>query len=327
VNRRVLITGGTGFVGSHAVEAFAATGWEVRALVRDPSRIGWRRGVRVEVVRGALTDRDSLAEAVRECDLVIHCAGLTKALREADYHRVNATAVGEFATLAREAGVKRFVLCSSQAAAGPSRTGSATTEDEEPNPISAYGRSKLAGERHLCEAAGEMQWIILRPPGIMGPRDEQFVPLFRAVVRYGIYPRFGRGGQRYGFVSVHDVVRALVVAGEASSGVNETYFVCNDEPVAWEDASRIIAECANRRARAVRLPRALLHVAGAVSDSWAWMRGKPALLSGDKIREILAPGWICSPAKIRRAWSFACEWSLDATIRDTYESYRAERRL
>lgn len=327
MNRRVLITGGTGFIGSHTVEMFLANGWTVRALIRNPARMTWLTGLPVETSVGRLDDPESLRAAVQDCDSVVHCGGLTKALRTEDLFRINAQAVKDFAVAARAAGTKRFILCSSQAAAGPSRDGAPVTEDDEPRPLSVYGRSKLEGERLLRENAGGMEWIILRPPSVMGPRDEQFLPLFRAVAKFGIYPLFGSDAQRYSFVSVYDLARALLCAAETSSGVNDVYFVAAPEALSWRETAEIIARGSQRRARALRLNGGILKTAGFMSEVVGCLRRKPALLSRDKLREILAPGWVCSSAKIRRTWTFQCEWTAERMILDTLHAYRKANRL
>jgi nucleoside-diphosphate-sugar epimerase len=320
--RRVLITGGTGFIGSHAVEAFLAQQWTVRALVRNPSRLTWLIGLPVETAVGRLDDAESLKAAARGCDVVVHCAGLTKALRREDLFRVNGAAVGEFAAVARQEGVRRFMLCSSQAAAGPSTDGDAVSEDDEPHPLSPYGQSKLQGERLLRENAEHMEWVVLRPPSVLGPRDEQFRGLFRAVVRYGVYPQFGAGTQRYSFISVRDLTRALLTAAEVERGLNDVYFVASSETVTWSELSTAIARAAGRRARPLRLGRQALTALSVISEAAARWRGKPALLSREKLDEIIASGWVCSSEKIRRAWGFECQWPLEATIRDTLNAYR-----
>lgn len=322
MNRRVLVTGGTGFVGSHTVDEYLKAGWIVRALVRNPARLTWLNGLNIEIVRGTLTDVASLAAASEGCDLIVHCAGLTKAVHAREYYRINADATRDLVRVARQNGVRRFVLCSSQAAAGPSFSGVPTREDDEPHPVSEYGRSKLEGERQLRQEAGEMEWVVLRPPAIIGPRDEQFVPLFRAVVHYGIYPRFGKGKRRYSFASVHDVARALLIGTEAESGINQVYFVARTDTMDWADAAAIIAHFVDRKARPLPLNKTLLRIAGSVADAYASLRGKPALLGRDKLREILAAEWVCSVEKIREAWGFECTWSSEQTLHDTYESYR-----
>jgi nucleoside-diphosphate-sugar epimerase len=320
---RVLITGGTGFVGSFTAEAYLAAGWNVRALIRDPLRRKWLEKLPVEFAVGKLDDPHSLREACGGCDVVVHCAALTKTFRREDYFRINADAVGEFAKVAKQTGVKRFVLCSTQAVAGPSAIGKPSLESDPPHPLTSYGESKLAGERKLVENAQGMEWIILRPSAVMGPRDEQFVPLFRGLVRYGLYPQFGGGQQLYSFISVHDLARALLIAGQNAVGMNEIYFVAHPQPLCWEDAALTLGCLLERRVRKLMFPRWLLPVVAIGTHAVAALTRKPALLSRDKLREILAPAWICSTEKISRSWNFQCEWDHEAMLRDTLNAYRA----
>jgi dihydroflavonol-4-reductase len=319
---RVLITGGTGFGGSHAVERYLSAGWTLRALVRNPQKRRWLRGLQVEIAEGRLGDDESLQRAVEGCDLVVHCAAVTKVMDTAELFKTNATDVESFARAARNAGVQRFILCSSQAAAGPSENGGPAHEDDPPRPISLYGKSKLEGEQRLQANAGSMQWVVLRPPAVIGPRDEQFLPLFRSVMRYGLYPVFGAGRQRYSFVGIHDLSRALLMAGETTTGLNATYFVAHDDAIDWADAARTLGRIAGRRVHGLRLGRPLLVVVSSLAEFSARVRGKSALLTRDKIREILSAGWLCSSEKIRRTWGFRCAWSLEDTLRDTLQSYR-----
>jgi nucleoside-diphosphate-sugar epimerase len=327
LSRRVLITGGTGFVGSHAIEIYAAAGWEVRALVRNPSRKAWSEQCNAEVCVGALHNPADLSAAVAGCEVVVHCAGVTKTARRDDYYRINRDAVGLLAQAARAAGVKRFVLCSTHAASGPALDGIASREDDPPRPLTDYGRSKLEGEQVLKDNAGAMEWVILRPPSILGPRDEQFIPLFRGVVRYGIYPRFGAGGQAYSYIYVKDFARALLMAGEAQSGLCDTYFVAHPENLDWAAAAATIAKAAHRRVRVIRIPESVLRVLGELNDLYATVSGKPALLSSDKVKEILARPWVCSTEKIQRVWNFRCEYSTEQALRETLDFYRRTRRL
>ncbi|MBU0690952.1 NAD-dependent epimerase/dehydratase family protein [bacterium] len=321
--KRVLITGGTGFVGSHAVEAYLNAGWTVRAFIRDPNRLVWLSNLNIETAVGKLSDRDSLKRAAEACDTVVHCAGLTKALHKEEFFRVNGDAVRDFAEAAREQGVRRFILCSSQAAAGPSCSEQPRTEADEPAPVSVYGQSKLAGESVLQEAAGDMEWVILRPPAIIGPRDWQFLPLFKGIIKLGLYPKFGSGRQLYSFASVFDVVKALLMAGTYEGPVNQLYFVAHDEPVDWQIASQEIAGYVNRRVRNLTLPAGLLDMIGTFNDAVASVSGKPALLSREKVKEILVSGWVCSNEKIKRDWKFECDYDLRKTLRITYDFYKS----
>jgi dihydroflavonol-4-reductase len=321
VSRRVLITGGTGFVGSHTVEAYLRASWTVRALVRDARRLSWLKELPVEIAVGDVTNPASLPEAVAGCDTVVHCAGLTKAIHAADFFRVNAQGVADLVRVSRDTRCKRFVLCSSQAAAGPSADAQGKREADQATPISTYGESKLAGERELIANAGPMEWVVLRPSAVIGPRDQQFVPLFRAIKSYGVFPRWGTGTQCYSLVYVKDLARALRVAGEVSIGLNSVYFVAANDAVTWSEVSERVASVIGRRVRALPIPLPMIKLATPIMEGVARLAGKPALLSREKLREILADGWICNVSAIECAWGFRCEYDLDTLLRETYQSY------
>src|SRR5436305_1916990 len=160
----VLVTGARGFIGGHLVKRLAGCGMRVRCLARRQSG---GAPAEVETVVGDYETGVGLREAVDGADIVIHLAGVTKALRRSDYYRGNVQAAE---SLARVSGaVARFVHVSSLAAVGPSPEGQDVTEATQPQPVSEYGRSKLAGEqavRGLLPAA-----VVVRPPVVYGPRD------------------------------------------------------------------------------------------------------------------------------------------------------------
>lgn len=318
---RVLITGGTGFVGSHTIEAYLSSGWNVRAMVRDPERLSWLRELRTEIIVGKLSDTESLLRAASGCDVVVHCAGLTKALRERDFMEVNSVAVGRFASACQEVGVQRFVLCSSLAAAGPSGKQSAKSEGDACNPISAYGKSKLEGERRIADVCKSMEWVILRPPAVMGPRDLQFVPLFRAVKRLGLYPEWGTGTQRYSLIYVRDLARGLLLAGESAFGVNQTYFVAMSDAFTWKSVSQRLGAILHRSIRVLRVPVPAIRIVAPILELCGRLAGKPAMLSREKLREILADGWVCNSSKIQQQIGFSCQYDLDAILTETVADY------
>src|SRR5512139_1412868 len=213
---RALVTGGTGFIGSHLAEFLIREGHEVTCLVRDTTKPGYLEGLPVTMVRGDCTDRDSLTGAVRSADYIFHLAGLTKARREHEFYEVNVKGTENVVRAAQErnAGLKRFVHLSSLAAVGPSSTGRPLAEDCEHRPVSAYGRSKSEAEQVVYGKRNDMPVTILRPPAVYGPRDRDLL-LFFKLVNTGFVPHWGKS--YYSFVYVEDLVRALVLSALGES--------------------------------------------------------------------------------------------------------------
>ena len=315
-----LVTGGTGFVGSHLIEALAEAGWTVRALVRRPDKLRWLEGLPADVFEGDVQNPDSLPEALRGVDLVMHCAALTKALTRNEYMQANADGTRTLLQSSIQAGVRRFVYCSSQAAAGTGTLTQPRVEEDAPEPLTDYGASKLAGEIAVQEAANDMEWIILRPPAIFGPRDEQFFPLFRGIKKIHRYPVFGREERSYSWIYVRDLVSALHVAAETDVGLRQTYFVAHETPVTWREMSQIAGELLNINVRPLpSIPLSLLKGIALIIEMGARLRGKAALLNRQKLAEIAAPGWVVSSEKITRELGFHCQFNLREALLETLE--------
>ena len=223
---RALVTGGQGFVGSHLCERLVAQGHRVRVLARPSSELRHLSGIEVEVVRADVTEPAGLPSAVAGCDVVFHVAGALRGLREQDLFRVNADGTRNLvgAAVAAEPRLARFVYVSSLAAAGPSLGGSTPrTEDMPPEPLTWYGRSKLAGESAVRSVAG-LSWTILRPAIVFGPRERDLLRYFR-LARRGCLPVVGFSDRYYSLIYVEDLAEGLVRAAEAPAAVGQIYFL------------------------------------------------------------------------------------------------------
>ncbi|HEY7863847.1 MAG TPA: NAD-dependent epimerase/dehydratase family protein, partial [Thermoanaerobaculia bacterium] len=175
------LTGATGFVGGHAARALAADGWKVRALVRDAVRRDGAalQDLPIEAVAGELSRASDLRDALRGCDAIVHVAGLVKAKSLEDYREVNARGTERLLQAAREAAPSaRFVLVSSQAAAGPARDGRPVSEGDAAHPVSWYGLSKREGEEAV-ERLWKGDWVVLRPGVVYGPWDRGVFTFFQ----------------------------------------------------------------------------------------------------------------------------------------------------
>ncbi len=318
---KVLVTGGTGFVGSHLNEVLRREGHAVRALARSRARTEALGRPDVEWVPGDLADAAALREAVRGVTVVYHVAGLIAARSDLEYFAVNRDATERLLRAASEADAStRFVLVSSLAAAGPSRRGQPLGEDAEPRPVTAYGRSKLAGEQVVRQ--GSLPWTIIRPPAVYGPRDREMFRLFRAAT-LGVAPLPGDGSQELSLVYGPDLAEAIARAGIADAAVGRTYFAAHPETLTAADVARTIAAASGKRVRLLRIPapvaRGVLQITGAV----ARLADRATVLNPDKANEFLQPAWTCRPDAIERDLGWRAAHDLEAGARATVEWYRA----
>jgi nucleoside-diphosphate-sugar epimerase len=325
---KVLVTGGTGFVGSHLVEALLRQGTEVRCLLRKGSGLRWLKGLSIEEVRGDCDDPESLREAVKDVDQVFHLAGVTKAVREETFFRVNALGTDNLihACLERNARLQRFVYVSSQAAAGPCRNGRRKTESDECDPVSPYGQSKRLGEDLALAHQHEIPLVVLRPCAVYGPRDTDMFAYFKLVSR-GIKPCFSGEGQYYSLCYVEDVVQAILLAATGREAKGEIFFVSDGRTYRMEEIGDALAGAMETRAIRIRVPKAILFGIASFSESLSRISGKPSLISKGKAEEMAQCDWGCDIAKARTLLGFEPRIGLSEGARRTAEWYREENWL
>jgi nucleoside-diphosphate-sugar epimerase len=319
---RALVTGATGFVGSHLCEALVRQGASVTALVRSPAKAALLAPLGIQLVHGDLHTAPALTEAVRGQDAIFHVAGLTAARNEAEYLRANRDGTAALVDAARRSGgTPRLVLVSSMAAGGPSAPGRPLLGDEPPRPVTQYGRSKLAGEE-VVRASG-MAWVIVRPPMVYGPRDAEVLKVFR-LVRTGVAPVFGDGAQELSAVYGPDLALALVAAATAEGTVGRIYYACHPERFRSEAFVLAVATAMQRRNPAVvHLPPWLGRVALGITGAAARLAGRATILTADKANEFFQPAWTGDPAPLTRDTGWSAEHDLRRGLAATAAWYRA----
>lgn len=315
-----LVTGATGFVGSHLVESLVQEGWRVRCLARPTSSLRWVPADTVEVVRGSVEDPTSLRTALDRVRVVFHLAGVTSAASPAAYARVNVGGTRTvLETMAERAPEALLVFCSSLAAAGPSPDGKPLTEDDPPHPIGPYGDSKLAAERLV--ASSGLDHVIVRPPAVYGPRDRDILAAFRLAAK-GIAVRIGSGGQRLSLVHVRDLAHALIDAAELGAG-RGVFYVSDGAIHSWSEIAGAIASAVGRRVRTIRVPAVAAAGAGRASRLVARLARARPLLTPERARDLAQPSWVCDDSRARAELGYRSVFDLSSGMLDTAAWYRA----
>ncbi len=325
---RWLLTGATGFIGLNLAERLVRRGDEVRALVRQPGRVGELGRLAAEIVQGDVSRPETLPPALAGVDAVVHLAGLVKAATRDELFAVNEGGTRALARAAAAApGRPRLVLVSSLAAAGPSRPGHPRTEDEPPRPVSLYGESKLAAEEAVREVSGTVEVSVVRPPAVYGPRDKELLPALFRMARAGVVLKAGFGDKHYSLVYVDDLSELIVLAAERGRRVGRTgtdgvYFADDGVEHTWEDLGRAALEALGRRGLVVALPEALSWVVAGAASAAARVTGRAAILSLDKMMEIREAAWTCSSARARRELGWEPRVALAEGMRRSAEWFR-----
>lgn len=265
------ITGATGFVGSAVLDAALAEGHQVRALARREQAL--RAGV--EWVRGDLGDAGALAALVAGADAVIHVAGLTNTPDPAAFEAANVTGTANVIAAMKQAQARRLVFVSSLSARKPE--------------LSAYGASKAKAEA-LVEASG-LDWTTVRPPGVYGPRDVDYLEMFRTA-KWGFVPLPPGGASS--IIHANDLARLLVglAASNAAATKKQTYEPDDGREGGWshKELAQAIGQAVGQRSVfAPHLPRAVL-AATATADRL--LRGDRAKLTADRVGYMCHPNWV-----------------------------------
>jgi nucleoside-diphosphate-sugar epimerase len=316
---KALVTGATGFVGSHLAEALRRRGDEVTALVRSPKKAEALGPLGVRVVAGDLDDADSLARAAEGQEVVFHVAGLVAAKSEAEFMRCNRGGTASLVAAASRAGASRFVLVSSMAAGGPAQPGRPLTGTEPARPVTAYGRSKLAAEAAVT--ASTLPWVIVRPPTVYGPRDREVLKVFR-MARLGVAAVFGDGSQQLSAVHGADLANALVAAGTAATTVGKVYYACHPELATSAEFVRAVGTAMGRRLSLVPIPAPIGRALLAVTEVSARIAGQTTILTRDKANEFFQDAWTGDPGPLRQDSGWRAVHDLKSGLADTYRWYR-----
>jgi dihydroflavonol-4-reductase len=297
----VAVTGASGFIGSNLTAHLSARGHDIRA-VRRPF------------------DRPDLIDTLGGCDVVVHLAGVVAAARDEEYFEANVTATRVVAEATRAAGA-RLVHISSLAAAGPASRDRPRVEDDPPAPMTAYGRSKLEGER-VIKAVSGLPWTILRPGVVYGPRDRAVLALFR-MARAGMLPLVGRETAAYTMIHVADVVRAIEAAVDRGDASGETMFVGHPEPVSARALVEGVRDAAGGAATIVRVPQPVLWIAALAGDAIGTLRGKPVVINRRRYDELNAEGFVCRVDRLRDRLGVVAGIALRDGLAQTAKWYRS----
>jgi nucleoside-diphosphate-sugar epimerase len=320
---KAFVTGATGFIGSHLVEALFKRGYSVKCLIRSRSNLKWLESLCVQTVQGDCLRTDTLEDALEDVDIIFHVAGLTKTNNEEDFFRVNAEGTRNILQAAMKncKDLKRFVLVSSLAATGPSLDGMPVTEETEPHPVSAYGKSKLMAEEIVLEQMDKIPVTIVRPPAVYGPRDRDFFFFFKLINR-GVFPYWGKSF--YSIVYVEDLVEGIILTAERPEAVGQRYFFTDNEFHTNDEIAFEIASALDKNPVKIPLPRSLLSGLALIGGK---ILSNPGIFNRDKAREIRYNNWTCQCLKAQKELGYKPKVKIKEGIKWTADWYRLNRWL
>lgn len=321
----ILVTGGSGFLGSHIIEQLSQAGRPVRALVRKSSDTKFLRSLpNVELFDGSMSDRAALERAVDGMEAVVHSAGLVKARNLDEFMNVNArgTELLLQACLPFKGSLKRFVLVSSIAAGGPSDSfGNPKPIDSAANPVTGYGHSKLAAERAAVALKDQLKVTIIRPPAIYGPRDREILAFFKSI-KLGVLPLLGSPDSKLSMTYGPDCARACIRAIDADVPSGSIFAVDDGAVHTMAELIHEAESAVGKRAfLRIPLPRRVVEGAGMLVEAYGKATNKAVMLTRDKCNELFEQ-WVCDSSSTQRALDWTPSVSFSQGVKNTVDWYK-----
>jgi len=324
MKKRVLITGATGFVGYHLIEAALKQDLEVYANVRQSSSTDHLRDLDIRYVDLDFSTVETLKQHIEEYkyDYIIHAAATTKAKNLQQYIKINADYARNLAkaTVAATHKIEKFVFVSSLAAVGPlEMQNEIITDNAEPKPVTFYGISKAKAEDYLSQIDG-LPLIIIRPTAVYGPREKDLFILFKSI-RSGLELYIGKQEQKLSFIYVTDLAK-LIIKTLGSEIKQKAYNISDGKVYDRFSLARYSKMALKTKTLTVQIPVGIIKgVAWCLDHSYSWFNKVPTL-NLDKVKELTAANWICSIENLERDFGYHPEYTLENGIQETITWYK-----
>lgn len=318
-----VVTGANGFVGSHLVDLLLEKGFNVKCIVRSSSNLQWLKNKPVELVNCGLNDTKKLEQVFKGAHYIYHIAGVVKSKKPEGYYEGNVAATRnllEAALTARET-LKKIVITGSLTATGPSPDGRPVTEETPCNPITTYGKSKLAQEQLAASYMDRLPITICRAPAVYGERDTEIFIYFQAFSR-GITTTIGFEKKLVSLIHAKDLVNGHYLAAISPNSKGQTYFITSDEVYTWQQIGEVTTKVMKKKPVSIAVPHFAVYTIAAIAQFVSMFQKSAATLNIEKAKDITQFAWTCSSAKAREELGYRQQLSLEKGIAATVAWYK-----
>jgi len=328
----ILVTGANGFIGSHLVrrllELKKEQNWEedILCMVRSTSDISALKGLDIKLITGDVREPGTLVNAVKGAAYIYHLGAELFTISRKRFMDVIAKGTENMLNAAVQHGggtLKRFLLVSSQAAAGPSDSKTPITEERTPPPgVSWYAEAKLEAERIAKTYMDRLPITIVRPCSVYGERDKAFYATFKSV-EMRIHALTGFRKRYTGMVYVKDLVEGFIAASRSPRSIGETYFLSNVDSYSVGQVNKAMAKAMGKPwGLSIPFPLFIFRIIGVFMELfYLFFRIEP-IPTRDKVRDMSQVYWICSPAKAKDHLGWEAKYSLLDGMKFTTRFYK-----
>lgn len=318
-----VVTGASGFVGSHVVDKLLAEGHEVRCILRGSSSTRWLENKPVGIFDCGLFDKEALKKILKDADYLFHIAGVVKAKDEKDYLKGNVETTRVLLDVLCEVNpdIQKVVVVSSLTACGPSLDGKPVTEETPEHPITRYGKSKYAQEQLAKKYMDKLPITIIRPPAVFGERDTE-IYLFFKMYKQGLMGLIGLDKKELSLVHVEDLVNGIFLSAISEKAIGQTYFIGTEQYYDWEQIGEVSHRAIGKKAFTIKIPHFLVYTVAAVAQFLALFSSRAATFNLEKARDFVQKAWTCDVSKAVRDLGYHQTVSLEDGIKRTVDWYR-----
>ncbi len=329
--KNIVITGASGFIGSHLVRSAMDKGYHVYAMVRKSSHTGELKKLGADILYADMLNSESIKNALEQLvhsniciDYVIHAAALTKAKTDNEFTEVNCKGTHHMLSALKMAGIspEKFVFISSLAACGPQTLGN-TIETNHRQPITRYGKSKSEAEIIVSAYSNKIPYIILRPTAVYGPGEKDLYTVFK-MVNKGLNPVLGSNKQELTFIYVSDLAE-FVMASLVAKEKNKTYFITDGFVYSKHALGDAISNSLHKKSLTITLPLFLVRSLAFVSQYTSSLLNKQSALNLEKYKELTAQSWNCNVTETFSELNYIPQYSLQKGVNETTRWYKEHK--
>jgi nucleoside-diphosphate-sugar epimerase len=330
MNEKIIsvVTGASGFVGSHLVDRLIKEGHHVKCILRKSSSRKWLDGKPVEIIDSGLFDRDKLKTILKDADYLFHVAGVVKAKHYQDYLNGNVETTRALLETVAEVNprIKKVIIVSSLTACGPSMNGITSTEETIEHPLTSYGKSKLEQEKLAKSFMDRLPITIIRPPAVFGPRDTEIFLVFKTY-KAGLMTLIGFDKKELSLVYVEDLVNGIYLAAVSNKSNGQTYFIAAEEINNWIEVSGYLSKALGKKAINLHLPHFIVYSVAAIAQFFALFSSKAATFNIEKARDFVQNAWTCDVSKAKKELGYSQSISIEEAMIRTADWYKKEKWL
>lgn len=331
MQKKILITGASGFVGSTAVDRALEVGYDTFAGIRSSSSRDFLKDDRIHFIDLQYTNAERLKEQLTQLkkeigrfDAIVHAAGITKALNKADFESVNYLQTKTFIDALIETdfipNIFIFISSLSSVGAGDEKGYTPILANHVANPNTVYGRSKLLAENYI-KSLPDFPYIILKPTGIYGPRDKDYLILMRAVKK-GFSIGAGFKKQLLTFIYIDDLIKVIFLCIDKKI-LRREYYVSDGDVYTDSEFNTIVQKALNKKfVVRLKIPLWIVMIVAWLSEKINAVLGKAGTLNTDKYKIMKQRNWWCDVSSLQKELDFKADFRLKEGVKKTIQWYK-----